>query len=265
MNILVGKTPYLNAFPFYNGLQSENGYRIDYVEGAPSALNEMVRKGKIQISLISSLEYSKAPDQYFVLPGISIAAREESQSVGLVWKRRIEDLAGREIFFVRDSFTSVALLDILLKEKFEIKNSTLSPADQGDVEKLIETGGPLLVIGDLALALRRRFQNSETHFYDLGTLWWEWLKMPFCFALWVVRKDFYEANREQVNKFISALKDNVQKNLINSSSLSEDEKKYILNFDYGLDLDILQGLFLFYERAAKLGWTKRLKNVEFAK
>jgi len=263
MNMRIGKTNYLNATPFYNGLASENGVKFDFVEGAPSVLNELVRNGKIEVSLISSLEYSKSPEKYFVLPGLSISSREASQSVGLIWKGEIAELHGREIFFLRDSYSSVALLDILLKERYEITNTSLSPVNPEELEKIVAEGGPVMVIGDRALELRNQLENSPVHYYDLGTLWWEWLKMPFCFALWVVRKDFYEANKETVKQFAEALKKRVKENLSRISVSGEDTKDYLLNFDYGLDMDILQGLFLFYERAAKLGWTKRIKDLEF--
>ncbi len=256
MNIRIGKTPYLNALPFYQGFQSENGYTVEFVEGAPSRLNELIRAGELDLSLVSSLEYSKAPDQYLVLPGLSVSAREHSESVGLIWDKKMEALKGREIFFSRDSLSSVALLDILLKERFEIHDTTLTPADG-----LTDGIQPILLIGDQALKAREKL-NGSAKFHDLGTLWWEWMKKPFCFALWVVRRDFFAENREAVNELAQALRNRVKENL---SKIEEPHKNYLLNFDYGLDPDILQGLFLYYERAAKLGWTNRIQDVEFAK
>lgn len=120
-----------------------------------------------------------------------------------------------------------------------------------------------MVIGDRALELRQKLKDSPIHYFDLGTLWWEWFKMPFCFALWVVRRDFYESNKEVVNHLAALLKKRVKENLSQIASSPQDHKDYLLNFDYGLDIDILQGLFLFYERAAKLGWTNRVKDLEF--
>jgi len=255
MNIRIGITPYLNAFPFYTGLVSElRNFQVDFVEGSPSVLNELIRNGKVYLSLISSLEYIKSSDQYLVLPNLSISSREHSQSVGLVWRGKIQELKGQEIFFSRESFTSVALLDVLLKERFEIKDATLSPANGS-----MDENSPSLVIGDQALHIREQL-NGSAHFYDLGTLWWEWMKKPFCFALWVVRRDFYQKNREAVNQIAEILRKRVAVNL---SEIPVHLKEYLLNFDYSLSPDILQGLFLFYERAAKLGWVNRIKDVEF--
>ncbi len=276
MNIRIGKTPYLNAVPFYYGFNKiDESINIELVEASPSELNQYIREGKVDISLVSSLEYGKAHENYLVFPELSISASEASQSVGLVWKGRIEDLSGKEIFFVRASLSSVALLDILLKERFEIKNFTLSPARENEVDQIINEGGPLLTIGDHALIMRHRLENSDVHFYDLGTLWWEWFKKPFCFALWIVRKDFYAQKPEIVRRVLAILKEGVKKNLrgldpilqtlkpLNGISSKEYMKNYLLNFDYGLKPEIIQGLFLFYERAAKLGWSGRIKNLEF--
>ncbi|MBI4398725.1 MAG: menaquinone biosynthesis protein [Candidatus Omnitrophica bacterium] len=272
MNIRVGKTPYINAFPFYHGLgDARASLSIDFVEDTPAMLNEKIRSGLLHASLVSSLEYARTSKEYYVLPGLSVSAREASQSVGLVWQGALEELAGKDIFFSQASLSSVALLDILLKERFEIFKTRLIPARENEKENIVKKGGPLLVIGDEALHLR---SELEMGFYDLSTLWWAWMKKPFCFALWVVRKEYTDANPDVVREFMNQLGRRVEKNI---SSLHETIqsivplngfskeylKQYLQNFDYGLSGDILQGLFLFYERAARLGWTERVNKLEF--
>ena len=290
MNIRIGKTPYLNALPFYEGLP-EAGY--EFVEGPPSRLNELIRQGALDISLVSSLEYAKNPEKYWVLPDLSISAKESSESVVLIFKGELSALKGREIFFTRESFSSVALLDILLKERFEI-DASLTPFTEGE-EDLVEKGEALLVIGDRALEFRRRFTDPAIHYYDLATFWWEWMKRPFCFALWVTRREFFDQHPEAVRKLgeqlrtqinsyppTTLLKSPLERGPARGGGVCEthwvlspshtpsacgghpsQEGTYLSLFTYTLTPEILQGLFLFYERAAKLGWIKPLKNVEF--
>ncbi|HIQ31291.1 MAG TPA: hypothetical protein EYH49_03905, partial [Aquifex aeolicus] len=64
----VGKVSYLNAMPLFYSLR---GFEI--VEGHPSYLVKLLRSGEIDAGIVSSVEYFFNPQDYYVLPDISIS------------------------------------------------------------------------------------------------------------------------------------------------------------------------------------------------
>ncbi len=265
----VGKICYTNSLPFYHRLNEEGG--LDFFETFPAELNKALRTGRVDLGPVSSLEYINHQENYLLLPGFSITARDFSGSVILFSKEKIENLNGKTIAVSRESLSSVTLLRILLKFNFKFENK-FEPAPS-DPEKMLSQYPAALVIGDDALF----YQPKEfVYKYDLSELWFKWTEKPFCFAVWAVRRNYAEEFKDELSAFCLKLRRNLDRNLINLDALLKDALGltfmdaryskifgYLFNLNYGIDPQIREGLELFYRLANRLKAAPRPQDLEF--
>ena len=264
--IRVGQIAYTNCVPFYHNLGSLNLKRA-----VPTEINQAMRRGELDAAPISSLEYLLHAGDYHLLPQMAIGARDFSGSVILFSHEKIEGLNGADIALTQESLSSVALLKILLKFKYQFNNSFT--VMESRPETMLQKHRAALVIGDDALF----YQPQEfVYKYDLAELWWNWSAKPFCFAVWAVRKKFADQNPEEVQTFSRRLKKNLEHNLTDIEALIKDAMGlgflderfskifgYLFNLNYGLDEEMLGGLELFYRLAHRLQIAPKHGAIEF--
>lgn len=268
--IRLGKISYLNCLPYYFELDKNDYFDFQYFESYPQEINRAMRAGELDIAPVSSLEYLNHQDQYLILPDQSISSHNFSSSVLLFSKEELLLLQDKEIAVSRESLSSVALLKILFHYRYHIKASFVKKAAQP--QEMLKTFSAGLVIGNEALFYTPK---DFVYKYDLGELWWQWTEKPFCFALWVVSRQFAEENPAEVANFVTVLRERRIKNLGNIESLIKNslnlsflDKKfskifgYLFNLYYDLDESTLEGLNLFYKYAHELGLSPKPKPLE---
>lgn len=210
----IGHINYANCTPIFSALSANfDCSRYDFVDGVPSHLNAMLRRGEIDLSPSSSFEYAQAHEQYCLLPELSISAIGRVKSVFLFSRLPIEELDGCTIGLSTESDTSVNLLRVLLARKYGFKNSferTALPLVQGLGEY-----PALLLIGDAAL---KGVAVGGHRIYDLGELWQEFTGLPFVFALWIARR---ETARERMAELSALSRDLVSAKRIAYESYAE--------------------------------------------
>lgn len=168
----VGSVPFLNAVPLTRGLEDQ----IQFV--VPSKLGAMMHAGELDAALLSVTEALLHPG-YAILDGIAIASLGEVQSVFLAHRGPLE--AVREIHCDPASLTSVQLLKVLLAERGLTPTfQTLSPDPAAPLPENV------LLIGDRALDLI--YQGHDREIWDLGAAWYELTRLPFVYAVWVLRQ-----------------------------------------------------------------------------
>ncbi len=248
----VGRIGYLNVLPIYYPL--ERGivdHNFSFVYGSPSELNEMMAKGALDISVISSIEYARRYDRYLILPDLSISSKGSVKSVLLFSMVPMDDLDGRVIHFTPQSHSSVALVKILMKQGFNLNCSYVVSARPLWQSKLRKKPVAYLAIGDEALYWAK--QESFPYMWDLGELWYQWTGLPFVFALWVCSKEFARKSPEILTKsslnLLEAKKWGLKnlKNIISQASkttfLTQEElKNYFEHLHYDLGSDAIEGL-----------------------
>lgn len=170
--IKVGRVSYLNTLPLF---YSWNASEVELVEGHPSQLVDMLRKNLIQAGIVSSAEYLLNPDYYRVVQGISISSREKACSVLLFSKKPIERI--QSVYLTPASLTS-KLLALYLLRVYESKPRIVTDPSGAEA---------LLLIGDEALAEKK--SGRWQYIYDLGEEWFRLYRLPFVFALFLVRRD----------------------------------------------------------------------------
>lgn len=271
----IGEINFLNCLPLFSLLKQEaqaSEYR--YVQGDPARLNRLLAARRIDISPSSSMEYALRPDQYFILPHISIASIKEVRSVLLLSKKPIESLTHTTIALTSQSLTSVYLLKIILFHFYRLDRRTIefTTAEFHENDRLPDT---TLLIGDQAL---HAFHQTPPGYriYDLGSLWYRFTNLPFVYALWIGRQELDAEKLEHIDKLSSRLgqiKTLLPRQL--PTLLTAASQKYphlpeeaILRYwreaiSYELDDQEKQGLHLFYTLAHQLNLLEKVPDLNF--
>jgi len=265
----IGKIDFLNTLPFFYSLTDpRDAADFEFFPGTPAEINEKLRKNEIDAGIASSLFCAMSPGEYVVLPELCIAADRKVGSVLLYSTCPLEQLDGKTIALSSKSLSAASLLKILFSRRWNFscsyESSPLPP------EEMIRDYPACLAIGDEALFFRRRTEFV----YDVGELWREWTHLPFCFAVWTVRKSFAEKNPSRVRDFQKRLSAVLRLNLKRLDALvrpgdflSEDEKAlaagYLAGLRYFMTEDVREGLKLFFEYARTAGLISAPPELEF--
>ncbi len=199
----LGKIDFLNVLPVYYPLESgiiPNPFEI--VPGVPSELNELCASGALDISPVSSIEYARRAELYYIVPDLSISSAGRVKSVLLLSRVPIERLSGKIVMASSQSHTAVGLLKVLSRLRYGVDLRFETGACSGHPAGL-ESPDACLAIGDEALRLGE--SGLFPHVLDLGAAWFEWTGVPFVYAVWVIRKETVAEKNVRVPDAIEAL------------------------------------------------------------
>jgi chorismate dehydratase len=170
---------FLNAKPLTYALtKGIIRHRFKLIFDTPANLSEMLKSERLDLAVIPSIEYARISDLKLIR-GFSISSLGTVNTVLLFSKREIHDI--ETIAVDNSSRTSVAMLKIVLKERFKIGPEFI-PA-MPVIGRMMEIADAGLIIGDNALKIdRKRFVT-----YDLGEEWYLLTGRPFVHALLAAR------------------------------------------------------------------------------
>jgi len=258
--IRFGRIQYLNVLPIYFALENlfgENGFEL--VSGTPADLNASMRQGQVDAGSISSMEYGRHPQDYLLLPGLSISSRGPVRSVLLCSRVPAAELHGRPVLLSAHSASGAALLKVLMTELFGARPlyrpGPVVAADAADYDGV-------LAIGDEALQLQA--QGSWPHQLDLGAAWQELSDLPFVFGVWAVRRDYAAAWPEKTAAMhylllrsrdwgLRALPELSRVAAANLGRPASQLLSYFQQLDYSLGPEHEQGLLTFFKYLHNLG------------
>jgi chorismate dehydratase len=262
--IRLGRIPYVNCYPVYGAIDRGIVHvDAEIVDGVPSALNTLMAASKLDVSVVSAVEYARDSKRYLLLPDLAISCDGPVRSVMMFSRRPAGQLGGRRVLVSRSSMTSVALLELLFEQVWGCHPIFVpSDAEVSDVESFgDESHDARLVIGDAALVLGSRMGIAYDYAYDLGNEWKDWTGLPFVFAVWVAQRttDVHEALALHAG-LISSRNWGLENRPVLAREASRatgvDEgtcMKYLSGLDYGLSYPHLAGLTEFYRRLLKRG------------
>jgi chorismate dehydratase len=218
----IGCVKYLNARPLIHGWSGA----VDFDH--PAALCRKLEHGKLDVALVSSLEYLRRPI-YRIVDGASISAHGAVYSVIVAHN---EDLSrAEEIEIDPASETSVALLRCLLRQRglnprlcvrntdlqsvrpaelHSAESETLSASAESKTADKMSAGRtgqrPVfrLLIGDQAIRFRAE-HGERYHYWDLAETWTKITSLPFVFAFWLIRPEI--ENAKEIADKLRALRD----------------------------------------------------------
>lgn len=201
MKLRVGAIDYINVLPFYAAFFKEViDPGVELIRAVPSALNEQLYRGELDISPISSAEYLNHRELYELLPDFCIGAFNRVDSVCLYHKGSLQDLANQTIACTAQSATSSLLVKVMchnfwhVKPRFELLPSIHTIHDYD----------AFLLIGDQCL---EHPHVKGYHTLDLAQAWFHATGLPFTFAVFAVRKGVLEQHPEAVADFEQKLRE----------------------------------------------------------
>ncbi|NLI32305.1 MAG: menaquinone biosynthesis protein [Deltaproteobacteria bacterium] len=267
----LGKIGFLNVMPIYYPLESGIiAHPFTIVSGTPACLNQLMASGHLDLSVVSSIEYARHPERYFILPDLSISCRGTVKSVLLLSRVPVDALESRTITVTTQSHTSVALLRILLARLYGIRAELRAGAltdtwQEGDLPIAF------LAIGDEALRLSAC--GIYPYSLDLGESWHSWTGLPFVFALWVIQRDAAEKLNGSLRtalEVLAAAKSWGRNHLERVCSVAAEKGVLSLNelqvyykcLEYDLGCDEQKGLTLFFQLLQQEGDLTRFPELE---
>lgn len=265
MKLRVGRIPYINCYPVYGAIdRGIVALDATLVDGVPTALNAGIASGKLDVSVVSTVEYARDARLYLLLPDLAISCDGPVRSVKLFSRVPASELTGRTVLVSRSSLTSVALLELLFENVWKSRPVFIpGDAEISDLVRLdADEHDARLVIGDAALLLDSTGRGSRYDYaYDLGEMWKEWTGLPFVFAVWVARRQIPVKLALRVHSALTASRD---WGLANLSLLADQASlttgvdattcaDYLAGLDYGMSYSHLAGLTEFYRRLAERG------------
>lgn len=258
----LGRIPYINCRPVYGAIdRGVVSVPAQLVTGTPAELNDLLVAGELDVSVISAVEYARHGKDLVLLPGLAISCDGPVRSVMLFSKREVEKLDGRAVLLSASSRTSVALLELLCHDVWNIRPRFAEVrAEAADLEQL--AGLPhdaVLVIGDPALLLAAR--GTYPHRVDLGEEWKRWTGLPFVFAVWAARRATEpDAMRRVHGKLLESRTwglshlDQLAREAARDTGVSEAAcREYLGGLDYAFTGKHLAGLTDFFGRLAARG------------
>jgi len=205
----IGCVKYLNARPLIHG------WFTDVVLDHPSALCAQLARGELDLALVSSFEFLRNPI-YRIVDGISISSDGPVYSVVVAHLGEIS--AVKEIELDRAAETSGNLLRCLMSEL------KLRPRFVATSTASLAKGRARLLIGDQAIRFRQEHAN-EFQFWDLGENWKQLFRLPFVYALWLVRPEVTDP--KSIANGLRALR---AENLANIKDVIAGEKEFDAGF-----------------------------------
>ncbi len=195
MSLKLGRVRYINCEPVYYGLeQGIVAADCEIHDGTPAELNEQLRSGQLDVSVISVMEAALRPEAYRLLPDLAIACDGPVESVLLLCERSPEELDGQLVVLSRHSLTSVYLVKLLMEKAYGVRPRFVAEAEGAGARAR-------LVIGDEALRQAPRCPFP----LDLGKAWHALTGLPFVFAVWAVRASVWVSRPAEVRALHQAL------------------------------------------------------------
>jgi len=258
----LGRIPWINCYPVYGAIdRGLVSVPAELITGTASELNDLLAAGELDVSAVSAVEYARNAAAYHLLPNLAITCDGPVHSVALFSRRPIESLSDATVLLSASSRTSVLLLELLCRHRWQIApRFATARAEAMDLESL--AGLPheaVLVIGDAALLLTARGDYPIR--VDLGAEWRAWTGLPFVFAVWAARR---EVPAEPVRAIHESLLESRAWGLGHLDELAADAAHrtgvaepvchaYLSDLDYALSYRHLAGLTDFFRRLAQDG------------
>lgn len=271
----VGRIGYRNVLPIYHPLESgaiPNSFAFTY--GPPAKLNRIMAQGKLDLASMSSIEYARHPQRYYLLPDLGIGSCGPVMSVLLLSRIPIEDLDGRSILVSSETHTSGTLLRILFAKYLPMQVRYVT-AQRSDVLAQGDNPAAVLAIGDEALTLRSH--PDYPYIWDLGEVWRQWTGLPFVFGVWAARREFINGlpggveqedgpchtllqakqwGREHMDVIV---REACRNGLLDAESM----RTYFNGLVFDLGAQEQQGMRLFYEYLVEMGEIAAVPEFQF--
>ena len=281
---------YLNTAPLVWGFtEGPQAGRYDLSFTLPSQCAEALRSGDADVAIIPAIEYERI-ENLVMLPGMAVAAKREVRSILVVSKKPIE--LAKRIALDTSSRSSVALVRILAAEHWRIKPEFVDA--RPNAAEMLENADAALIIGDPALRIAVKMDqlagkapsgntccqgdvsempvpgHESIFVYDVAHEWQEMTGKPCVLAIWAGRRE--AITPEVVADFLASKEYGMARipEIADAASMKldlppKDLEKYLTdNINFDLDAENIEGLDLYYQKAAARGLIPHYRPIEFS-
>ncbi len=267
--VRVGRIEFVNCFPLFHQFERElaaRGVDAALVEGYPSALNDMLVDGAIDVTVSSSIAFARNAAEQTLLPQVSISSFGAVDSIQLFARTPLAQI--RKVALTEKSATSISLLKVLCRE-WGIAPEFAPRV--GPLSEVLDDFDALLLIGDEALHLLR--VQAYPHHFDLGAEWKSVTGLPMVYAVCAARRDFAEGRPEAAAAVGAALLASRDACAADPAGTAADaaqvydfSQAYLMDYfgklKFGFTPEYRAGLQEFYRRAAAIGELERVPDLE---
>lgn len=184
--VRIGVVSFLNTLPLIDGLDRLENLQLRH--SVPSMLADQLVGGEVELALCSSIDYQRSSTPLMIVPVGLLGCDGPTLTVRLYSSKPINRIS--EVHCDTDSHTSVALLQILLKEQHGITPALVDYNAREHVARNWPVDWPdaMLLIGDKVVSDSPPAVRYP-HQLDLGAAWSDLTGLPFIFAIWMARAD----------------------------------------------------------------------------
>lgn len=251
----VGGVSFINTLPLIYGLQEQPDVQL--VLDTPSVCYKKLVAREVDVALVPvmGLQYN---DSIRAIKGLGIAAVNRTESIYLFARKPLDRLTS--VATDSSSLTSVALLKIILKQKYGVAPHFESK-DVDNLHGLLREYDAALLIGDDAILA----EKTDYDHYDLATEWFSITRLPFVFAVWASSRPLEQREIDQLKKsHEDALRnwDDIlrEAQMMIDVDLEFLKRYYKLNLHYKLTKQDYEGLLKFISLAAEYGLIERVRK-----
>lgn len=172
----LGAVSYLNSKPLVYGLQDDSAYTVYY--DVPARLPVTLDRREVDAALVPVIDTIGANRHWKIVSDACIGCDGETLTVRIFSK--VEASRITRLCVDGDSHTSVALADVIWRERFgrRLEIEAYQPGD--------ESAEAILLIGDKVVNHQLIDFDLEI---DLGSAWKSLTGLPFVFAVWASAMD----------------------------------------------------------------------------
>jgi len=168
--------PYCNAAPLVYYL-SDFCQSTRLMEKYPREMSDELKTNRVDAALVPIVDFL-ANENLRMVPGLGICADGPVESVLLQSQKPLDEVKSIQLF--PESRTSNALIQILLFQHFGANHDIRFTTGDPDADATI-------MIGDKALC-----EDQADYTYDLSDMWNRQTNLPFVFAVWACKADFFD-------------------------------------------------------------------------
>lgn len=267
----VGHIQFLNCLPLYYGLVKNHALLdIELIKGTPTVLNDLLIKGVLDISPISSIEYARHCDSLVLFPDFTVSSDGEVKSILLISRFPIEELSGKKIALTNTSATSHVLLKLILGHAYAVNPEYLIA--HHNVNRMLTDADAALLIGDIAL--KYSVDTKDFFLYDLGIEWKKLTGKKMVYAVWAVNRRFDKTQSALSRYVFEIIKKSMDYSTKHLQEIAEYAarwepfsptflKEYFKSLRFNFGEDYQEGLLLFYKMATENGSLQTIPELEF--
>jgi chorismate dehydratase len=255
----VGHIQFLNCVPLYWGLARTGALLdIELTKDTPEKLSAQLVQGGLDIGPVTLMEYLRHADELVALPDIAVGCDGPVMSCVIVSQLPLDRLDGQRVALGSTSRTSVRLAELLLTERYGVTPDYYRCPP--DLSLMMQEAQAAVLIGDAALrASLHDAPRLGLEVHDLGQMWKDWTGLPFVFAIWAARRDYFAAHPDAVREVHHAFLASRDLSLVEVQKVAEqaarwesfDEellRRYFTTLDFSLGADQLTGIAEFARR-----------------